>query len=60
MIGLTITYSKGSQVGIDKWCFYVPKIVINIANCVDSDELSHPATFYLNLHCLLKYSAVPL
>ena len=31
------------------------KIVLIIANSVDSDEMQHNAAFHLGLHCLPKY-----
>ena len=32
------------------------KIICNLTNIVDIDEMQHYAAFHLDLHCLQKYS----
>ena len=36
--------------------FFVEKIILTFANCVDPDEMQHNAAFHLGLHCLQKDS----
>ena len=57
-MGLPILYCKGSHVEFSKLLydiFLFLKIVLIIANSVDSDEMQHNAAFHLCLHCLPKY-----
>ena len=55
---LPIVYFKGSQIEFSKLLYDVflsLKVVLIIANSVDSDEMQHNAAFHLGLHCLPKY-----
>ena len=56
-IGLPIVFFNVPQVRIflNYDIFLSLKIVLILANSVDTDEMQHYAAFHLGLHCLPKY-----
>ena len=55
-LGWFIVYIEGSPVIIsNKNLISYLKIVIVLANSVDTDEMQHGAAFHQGLHCLPKY-----
>ena len=56
-MGLPIVYLKELKVEFLNYDVYLSmKVVLNLTNNADPDEMQHYAAFHLGLHCLPKYT----
>ena len=56
-VGLPIMYDRDLRLYFLNYDVFLSlKIVLNLANSAEPDEMQHYAAFHLGLHCLQKYS----